>query len=107
MTIQDIGHDLEITKVEPRKGINGTWIVGTLHGYWFEALAFEDHAECESYELGRSRISKLMIVKRPERIAVVDFDRGWCIRPPIDSEAAEIAAHLETGLVDFVLGEVE
>ena len=55
------GDDLEITKFHPRKGVGGTWVSGRLSGYRFEALVFPEHAESESYELGRSRISKLWV----------------------------------------------
>ena len=105
MTIQDIGHDLEITSSESRgMHVPGTWIRGTLHGHRFIALAFEKHAELGRNELGQSRMSKLWVRRDADCKIVCNFDRGWDVEPA--GEAAEIVAFLEIGLVDFVLGEV-
>ena len=57
----DLGDDLEITKTTRRNAANGTWVDGTLHGHRFQALVFEGPADCESYEIADSRISKLWI----------------------------------------------
>ena len=78
--------EFEIYRTEPPNPIGRCWASGTVLGYRFNALVFPDHADQSSYELGRSRISKLEIM-RPEGFRrLVNFDRGWDIRP--DSEVA-------------------
>ena len=58
-TTDDLGDDLKITKTDSSRQMGGTWVTGSIAGHSFQVLVFEDHAECEAYELGTSRISKL------------------------------------------------
>jgi hypothetical protein len=58
-TTDDLGDDLKITKTDSSRQMGGTWVTGSIAGHSFQVLVFEDHAECEEYELGTSRISKL------------------------------------------------
>ncbi len=53
--------DIKITKVSHRTpGAGGSWVQGKINNaYRFDALVFSEHAECEEYELGRTKISKL------------------------------------------------
>ena len=58
-TTDDLGDDLKITKTDSSRQMGGTWVTGSIAGHSFQVLVFEDHAECEEYELGPSRISTL------------------------------------------------
>lgn len=85
MNIEEIGELLDsfqIRRINRRNhGGGGTWVTGTIGGHKFEALVFPEHAECESYELDKSKISKLWIQKISEPKPVAHFDRGWDVRP--------------------------
>ena len=93
---------LKITKREGRK-VGGTWISGTIAGHKFDALVFPEHAECESYELGTSRISKLWIKNIEENREVTNFDRGWDVEPTTPA-ARQIVDLLAAGLAELVFG---
>ena len=59
----------------------GTWVKGRAAGMKFEALVFREHADDPSFEIERSRISKLWItdVAVPGRFGdatVYHWDRG-------------------------------
>ena len=41
----DVGYDLEITKVDRRTGVGGTWVGGRVNGHRFEALVFPERAQ--------------------------------------------------------------
>ena len=94
--------DLEITKIEQRTNAGGTWVSGTIDDIVrFEALVFADHAECEEYELGQSRISKLWLQRLSDRKTVFNFDRGMDV-PAEDNATESIVEFLCEGLADFV-----
>lgn len=93
---------LKITKREGRK-VGGNWITGTIAGHKFEALVFPEHAECESYELGNSRISKLWIKNIEENREAANFDRGWDVEPTTPA-ARQIVDLLAAGLAELVFG---
>ena len=97
----EIGDDLVIRKTTRRASGGGTWVIGTLNGHRFDALVFPEHAECPNYELGESRISKLWVQRLADGKTVVNFDRGWDIRPT-DATAAVIVDFLAAGLADLV-----
>jgi hypothetical protein len=99
----DFGDDLSFTHLNPRPGCAGTWIAGQVAGHRFEALVFRDHAENPDFELGTSRISKLWVQRLADRATVVNFDRGWDVRPT-DDLAARIADFLAAGLAEHVFG---
>ena len=80
--------DLRITKTTRRAAGAGTWVIGTVAGYRFDALVFPEHAECPDYELGQSRISKLWIKRLADERTVCNFDRGWDIRPADETTQA-------------------
>jgi len=100
----EIGDDLTITSVSRQTAGAGTWVSGTLNGHRFEALVFPEHAECPHYELGESRLSKLWVQRHADRVTVVNFDRGWDVRPT-DAIARQIAGFLEAGLAEHVFGD--
>ena len=77
---------------------------GSLNGHCFDALVFSEHAECESYELGDSKISKLWIQRIADKKEVVNFDRGWDRRPE-DATAKAIVDFLAAGLAEHIYGK--
>jgi hypothetical protein len=96
-TDSDLGGDLQITKTSRRTSVGGTWVCGTIADYRFEALAFPEHAETPEWELGQSRISKLWVKRLSDGKTVVNFDRGWDIRPTDATDEAVVdflTAHL-------------
>ena len=100
----EIGDDLEITKTTRRASGAGTWVIGTTNGHRFEALVFPEHAECSSFELGSSRISKLWIKRLSDEKEVCNFDRGWDVRPTTKTAAA-IVDFLTSGLAEHTYGK--
>ncbi len=95
---------LMITKTTRRNAGAGTWVTGTIAGHAFEALVFPEHAECESYELGKSRISKLHLRTIATRNPVACFDRGWDVIP-INDPARRAVDLLCAGLAETVYGK--
>jgi hypothetical protein len=95
----EIGEDLVFTKTTPRKSVSGKWMEGRTNGHKFSALVFAEHAECPSYELGDSKISKLWIQRLADHETVLNFDRGWDIRPKTKI-AQDIMDFLAAGLSD-------
>ena len=99
-----IGDDLVITKQTPRAGVPGIWVIGTIAWHKFEALVFAENAECEGYELEDSRISKLWLQRLADEECVVNFDRGWDIRPTTKTAQA-IVGFLAAGLAEHTYGQ--
>lgn len=100
-TSQEIGDDINIRKIHRRTSCGGAWVTGTLNGHKFQALVFAEHAECASYELRDSRISKLFVQRISDRKTVINFDRGWDVRPA-DTTAQAIVDFLVAGLADYI-----
>lgn len=71
-----IGGDLQFTKKKPRLSCGGLWVSGTVAGYRFSALVFPEHADDPAWEIGDSRISKLLIVRLNDTEIVFNWDRG-------------------------------
>lgn len=96
---------LKITKID-RQGCSGggSWVSGRIAGHRFEALVFPEHAERESYELDKSRISKLWLKNTITGETVANFERGWDIRPTTD-DAQQIVDLLSAGLAETVFGK--
>ncbi len=99
----DIGDDLVITNTTRRAAGSGTWVIGTIAGHRFDALVFSEHADCPEYELGQSRISKLWVKRLADGRTVVNFDRGWDVRPA-DAIAQAIVDFLTAGLSEHTYG---
>ena len=97
----DLGDDLRITRMTRRAAGGGTWVIGTIAGYRFDALVFPEHAECPEYELGTSRISKLWIAKTSNKETVFNFDRGMD-RPAASPKTQAVVDFLAAGLADLV-----
>ena len=97
--------DLTITKITNRnRAAGGSWVRGKINDeYRFEALVFADHAESESYELNRSKISKLWVQSLADRKVMFNFDRGLDV-PAVNTEIQVIVDFLCEGLSDLVFG---
>lgn len=100
----DLLESMQITKIEPRSlSTGGAWVTGTMGDHRFDALVFPEHAECKSYELDGSRISKLSVQNRSGAM-VACFDRGWDQRP-MTPMAEMIVALLAAGLAETTFGK--
>jgi len=97
----DLMDTLNITKVDRRTTSGGAWVKGTMGGHRFNALVFPEHAEQPEYELDDSHISKLWVQRISDRAVVVNFGRGWDVRPmtPVAEQIVELLAF---GLAEFV-----
>jgi hypothetical protein len=95
---------LKITKTTRRAAGAGTWAIGTIAGHDFEALVFLEHAVTPSYELDRSRISKLHLKEQATGNEVACFDRGWDTAPAT-AAAQQIVDLLAAGLAETVFGK--
>jgi hypothetical protein len=96
--------DLKITRIQRRTYSGGAWVTGTVNdSLRFDALVFAEHAECEDYELGRSRISKLWIQDRGSCQTLFSFDRGLDV-PAGSAEVQVVVDFLCLGLSDLVYG---
>ena len=104
MTQHDL--DLTITKISNRdRGSGGSWVQGKINDdYRFDALVFSEHAEHESYELGRSKISKLWIQRLADKKTMFNFDRGLDV-PAAKVEVQVVVDFLCEGLSDLVFGQ--
>jgi hypothetical protein len=100
----DLGDDLVITKTTRRHSGGGTWVSGTIHGHRFEALVFPEHAENPEWEISDSRISKLWIQRRADKVNVYNWDRGADL-PPADATVAAIVDFLCAGLAEHTYGK--
>jgi hypothetical protein len=98
-------NDLRITtpakEIKKGRAAGGVWIDGTLAGHRFQALVFADHAECEEYELGTSKISKLWVQCLADKKGVFNWDRG--MDQPAETDLAQaIVDFLAAGLADLI-----
>jgi hypothetical protein len=96
----DIGDDLQITRIAPRRSCGGTWVHGTIAGHRFQALVFEAHAEVPEWEYGTSRISKLWVQRIADDVTVFNFDRGADVEAA-DATTSAIVGFLAEGIADF------
>jgi len=96
-----IDAEVRITKTTRRLAGAGTWVFGTVAGYRFVVLVFPEHAACPEYELGKSRISKLWVQRIADKKMVVNFDRGWDLRPA-NPTTAKLVDLLAADLADRV-----
>ncbi|MGD0090897.1 MAG: hypothetical protein ABSE73_13350, partial [Planctomycetota bacterium] len=100
----DIGEDLDITKVERRTSCGGAWVRGTIAGHRFEALVFPEHAENPEWEIGDSRISKLWVQCLADKKVVFNWDRGADV-PAADKTVQAIVDFLCVGIADLAYAE--
>jgi hypothetical protein len=97
----DPGYDFEITKTTRRAAGAGTWVIGRIDGFRFDALVFPAHAECADWELGESKISKLWLQRSADRATVFNWDRGADIAAAND-EVQAVVDFLAAGLADHI-----
>jgi hypothetical protein len=100
-TLERIADSMKITKIQPRTSAPGTWVHGTADGYRFQALVFPEHAVFESYEYGRSRISKLWVQRLADRETTFNFDRGLDVDVQ-DEKTEAIVGLLAANLADEI-----
>ena len=62
-----------IHRIEPPSPKGRCWVAGSIMGHSFSVLVFPEHALHPSYELGRSRISKLDIRREIDDELVVNL----------------------------------
>lgn len=108
-TLDDIGDDLVITKMDRRLSAGGTWVRGSLIGHRFDALVFPEHAECPQYEIGGngadgSKISKLWIQRMADKTTTYSWDRGLDIEAT-DKTTQAIVDSFCAGLADYAHAE--
>ena len=101
--ILDLGDDLRITRKKRRNVDAGTWVDGTIHGHRFSALVFPEHAENANWEIGDSRISKLWLQRRDDRVMVYHWDRGLSVAA-VGATAEAIVGYLCDGLAEYIYG---
>ena len=65
-----------IMDIEPRQYAPGDWVTGWIYGFRFCALVFFGHANNPSWEIARSRISKLELRDQYKDRIVYSWDRG-------------------------------
>jgi hypothetical protein len=97
----EIGDDLRILKITRRASGGGSWVIGSIAGYRFDALVFPEHAECPDYELGDSRISKLWLSRIANKETSFNWDRGLDI-PAASKKTQAVVDFLAAGLADLV-----
>jgi hypothetical protein len=68
--------DIGIHELLPPQPVGRTWVRGCVGPYYFNALVFPEHALNPSYEIGRSRISKLYLERLSDGKVVYNWDRG-------------------------------
>lgn len=94
---------LESMRISKIKGndMGGKWVTGHIAGHEFQALVFAEHADNKSFELDKSKISKLWVKNKITDKVVVCFDRGWDTKPAT-KPASIIVDLLAAGLADMV-----
>jgi hypothetical protein len=98
---EEIGDDLEITRVSRQAAGPGTWVLGRLNGHRFDALVFPALAENPAWELPGSRIAKLWVQRLANQRVVFRWDRGPDV-PAADARTAALVDFLAAGLADYV-----
>ncbi|MBA3935850.1 MAG: hypothetical protein H0X38_00135 [Planctomycetes bacterium] len=92
--------DLVLTSAKPTDGTPG-WATGRVGAFRFCAKVYAGHALVPSYEIGRSRISKLELRRLDTDAVAYAWDRGLDIpaadtaaQAAVDSLAKHLAEHL-------------
>lgn len=97
----EINFDLTIRRVTRQAAGSGTWVIGRVDDYRFDALVFADHAVNADWELGKSQISKLWIQRVADKMTVFNWDRGADISVA-DSEVQQVVDFLAGGLANAI-----
>ncbi len=92
--------DLVLTSPKPADGCGG-WVQGRIGAFRFCAKVYPEHAEVTSYEIGRSRISKLELRRLDNDAVAFNWDRGLdcaatdaAAKTAVDRLAKHLANHL-------------
>ena len=95
-----IDGDLVLTSPKPANGC-GDWVQGRIGAFRFCAKVYPEHAEVTSYEIGRSRISKLELRRLDTNEVAYNWDRGLdraatdaAAKTAVDRLAKHLANHL-------------
>ena len=97
-----IDGDIVVTSPKPKDGCGG-WATGRLGGFRFEAKVYPEHAEFPSFEIGRSRISKLELRRLDTNAIAYAWDRGPDT-PATDAEAQQAVDRLVRHLAQHLYG---
>jgi hypothetical protein len=68
------------------------WIEGTINGLKFNAKVFDEGSE---FGINEGRVSKLYILDEAQRKIVLNYERGWDVRPKTAADRRTLAALLE------------
>jgi hypothetical protein len=96
-----IDGDIVIT-ADPKAQASG-WTTGRIGSFRFCAKVFPEHALIASYEIGRSRISKLELRRLDTGAIAYHWDRGLDVAAQ-DAEAAKAVKRLENRLANHLFG---
>lgn len=102
------GKVVSVTRID-KSTSGGKFISGYVGPYKFSALVFAEHAENPEWEIGRSRISKLLVSERQSSgwRAVYNWDRGLDMGIPPASENVQAVVDLVCGFAaDRLWGKV-
>ena len=78
----------EIRAKQARDG----WITGTVGGYSFQAKIYDEGSE---FGIDEGRVSKLWVRDEATRQTVINYERGWDVRPKTAAHRHLLAALLE------------
>lgn len=79
----------------------GVWVTAQCLGYRIQALVFKHHADEPSFELFKTRITKLWVQRIADRQETYNWDRGLD-REPADFETEAIVDLASDFLADFI-----
>ena len=94
--------DLILTSSKPEDGAP-TWAIGRIRAFSFQAKVYPEHARDATYEIGRSRISKLELRRLDNNAIAYAWDRGLAI-PAADAAAQAAVDSLGERLADHLYG---
>ncbi|MBA2480454.1 MAG: hypothetical protein H0V44_07310 [Planctomycetes bacterium] len=91
----------DLALMNKRSSAGDGWVEGYIAGYSFCAKVYPEHADIPSYEIGRSRISKLEVRSLIDRALVYRWDRGLDV-PALNSTAAAVVEAITDRLARMV-----
>jgi hypothetical protein len=94
--------DLVLTSPKPVDGCGG-WVNGRIGAFRFCAKVYPAHAEVASYEIGRSRISKLDLRRLDTDAVAYAWDRGLDVAP-VNAAAKKAVERLAAHLANHCFG---
>jgi len=78
----------EIKAKQARQG----WIDGTINGHTFQAKVYDEGSE---FGINEGRVSKLWVRDEAGRQTIMNYERGWDVRPKTAAHRHLLAALLE------------